>query len=85
MLRGRTADDDAAAPPVAPPPPSASALLDEIRFYISQGMWNEAHAACARCQAITPGNPELIGMQSQVTAALAPVKSTPILLEPNPA
>ena len=30
-------------------------------------------AACERCQAIAPGNPELVGMQSQVTAALVPV------------
>jgi tetratricopeptide (TPR) repeat protein len=78
-----------AAPPAAPAPevdiseewethaaapvPSAGELLDEIRFYISQGMWNEARAACARCQAIAPGNPELAGLQSQVTAALVPV------------
>jgi tetratricopeptide (TPR) repeat protein len=78
-----------AAPPAAPAPevdiseewethaaapvPSAGELLDEIRFYISQGMWKEAHAACERCQAIAPGNPELAGLQSQVTAALAPV------------
>ncbi|MGB9104875.1 MAG: tetratricopeptide repeat protein [Terriglobales bacterium] len=61
------------AAPAAPPVPSAGQLLDEIRFYISQGMWNEARAACERCQAIAPGNPELAGLQSQVTAALAPV------------
>ena len=63
----------AAAPGVAAPLPSAGELLDEIRFYISEGMWNEAHAACERCQTIAPGSPELAGLQSQVTAALAPV------------
>ena len=62
-----------AAAPAAAPLPTAGELLDEIRFYISQGMWNEARAACERCQAIAPGNPELVGMQSQVTAALVPV------------
>jgi tetratricopeptide (TPR) repeat protein len=57
----------------AAPVPSAGELLDEIRFYISQGMWNEARAACERCQAIAPANPELAGLQSQVTAASAPM------------
>ena len=46
-----------AAAPAAAPLPTAGELLDEIRFYISQGMWNEARAACERCQAIAPGNP----------------------------
>jgi tetratricopeptide (TPR) repeat protein len=63
----------AAELPVAAPVPSAGELLDEIRFYISQGMWNEARAACERCQAIVPGDPELAGLQSQVTAASAPM------------
>ena len=57
----------------AVPPPSAGALLDEIRFYISQGMWNEARAACQRCQAITPGDPELTGLESQIATASAPM------------
>ncbi|HEX9119638.1 MAG TPA: tetratricopeptide repeat protein [Terriglobales bacterium] len=61
----------AAAPAVAAPVSTAGELLDEIRFYISQGMWNEARAACERCQSIAPGNPDLAGLQSQVTAASA--------------
>jgi tetratricopeptide (TPR) repeat protein len=63
----------ATAPAVAAPVAAPGALLDEIHFYISQGMWNEARAACARCQTIAPGDPELAELQSQVTAASAPL------------
>jgi tetratricopeptide (TPR) repeat protein len=66
-------ESHAAAPAVAAPVPSVGELLDEIRFYISQGMWNEARAACERCQTIAPGDPDLAGLQSQVTAASAPM------------
>ncbi|MGA2001051.1 MAG: tetratricopeptide repeat protein [Terriglobales bacterium] len=66
-------ESHAAAPAVAAPVPSAGELLDEIRFYISQGMWNEARAGCERCQTIAPGDPDLAGLQSQVTAASAPM------------
>ncbi len=58
---------------VAPAGPTAAEVLEEIRFYISQGMWNEARSACARCQAIAPGNVELEELQSQVAMASAPV------------
>jgi tetratricopeptide (TPR) repeat protein len=57
----------------AAPLPSAGAALDEVRFYISQGMWNEARAACERCRAMAPGNPEVAALQAQITTALAPL------------
>ena len=58
---------------VAAAGPTAEEVLEEIRFYISQGMWNEARSACARCQAIAPANAELEELQSQVAMASAPV------------
>ena len=64
-----------AAAPVAvatPPAPTLSEMLDEIRFYISQGMWKEARVACERFQAVAPGHPELSELEAQISAALAP-------------
>ena len=62
-----------AAPVAAPTPtPSTGEVLEEIRFYISQGMWIEARAACARCESIAPGNSELAALQSQVAMAVTP-------------
>ncbi|MGZ4826806.1 MAG: tetratricopeptide repeat protein [Terriglobales bacterium] len=55
------------------PAPSVADLLEEIRFYISQGMWNEARVACERCQRIAPGNREVVELEAKVSAALAPV------------
>ncbi|MFI5089414.1 MAG: tetratricopeptide repeat protein [Terriglobales bacterium] len=41
-------------------------LLEEIRFYIAQGMWEEAHAAIEKCAALAPGIPELDEFREQV-------------------
>jgi len=41
-------------------------LLEEIRFYITQGMWEEAHAAIEKCAALAPGIPELDEFREQV-------------------
>ncbi|HYN15608.1 MAG TPA: tetratricopeptide repeat protein [Terriglobales bacterium] len=76
---------------VEPPAPPASAhsigrqavgdvvgdLLEEIRFYVSQGMWEEAQAGIEKCAVLAPGIPELEELREQVeesrsTAAPAP-------------
>jgi len=66
----------AAAPVAEVPAPaptiSLADLLEETRFYVSQGMWNEARAACNRCAAMVPGNPEVTELDSQISIALAP-------------
>jgi tetratricopeptide (TPR) repeat protein len=41
-------------------------LLEEIRFYIAQGMWEEARAALEKCAALAPGIPELDELREQV-------------------
>ncbi len=58
--------------PVPAPAVSLADLLEEARFYISQGMWNEARAACDRCTAIAPSNAEVAELDSQISIALAP-------------
>ncbi|MBZ5568116.1 MAG: tetratricopeptide repeat protein [Acidobacteriia bacterium] len=65
----------AAAEPVPQPvPPTAAVadLLNEIRFYVSQAMWNEARAALEHCQVLSPGNPDLAALQAQLPVAAAP-------------
>jgi len=54
------------------PAVSLADLLEETRFYVSQGMWNEARAACDRCAAMAPGNSEVAALDSQISIALAP-------------
>lgn len=44
-------------------------LLEEIRFYVSQEMWEEAHAAIEKCAALAPGIPELEELRHQVDKA----------------
>jgi tetratricopeptide (TPR) repeat protein len=44
-------------------------LLEEIRFYIAQGMWEEAQAGIQKCTALAPGIPELGEFRQQVEAS----------------
>ncbi len=68
----------AVAEPAAPPPvASVSDLLEEIRFYISQSMWDEARAACGRCAAMAPDNSDLAALQAQLPGAAAPAAEMP--------
>src|SRR5437868_3305239 len=59
---------DAAAPPDEEPaePDRLSDALDEARFYISQGMRQEAQAALERCEQITPKSPEIADLKAQL-------------------
>jgi tetratricopeptide (TPR) repeat protein len=44
-------------------------LLEEIRFYIAQGMWEEAQAGIDKCAVLAPGIPELEEFRQQVEAS----------------
>ncbi|MBZ5629781.1 MAG: tetratricopeptide repeat protein [Acidobacteriia bacterium] len=74
----------AAEPAPRPGPPAASVadLLAEIRFYISQAMWNEARTALERCQVLSPGNQDLAALQAQMPVPAAPA---PAIEEQPPA
>ncbi len=64
----------AATGPAAAAQPDATLiteLLDEIRFYISQQMWEEAAAVADKCERVSPGLPELAALKEQIAAAPA--------------
>ena len=46
-------------------------LLEEIRFYVAQGMWEEAQAAIEKCAALAPGIPELAELREQIEKSRA--------------
>jgi tetratricopeptide (TPR) repeat protein len=66
-----------------PEPPSAAAeepeevsasvitdLLEEIKFYLSQQMWDEAQSAIRRCESLAPANFQLPDLKAQLQAGL---------------
>src|SRR5581483_11246508 len=69
-----TARVPAATGPAAAAQPDAALiteLLDEIRFYISQQMGEEAAAVADKCERVSPGLPELAALKEQIAAAPA--------------
>jgi tetratricopeptide (TPR) repeat protein len=52
-------------------------LLEEIRFYASQGMWEEAQAAIDKCAALATGIPELDEWRAQVEKFRSAAPSSP--------
>jgi pilus assembly protein FimV len=59
-------------------------LLEEIRFYIAQGMGEEAQAAIEKCAALAPGIPELDEFRQQVAtsrSAAAPAPEVEVVEE----
>ncbi|MGI9100815.1 MAG: tetratricopeptide repeat protein [Terriglobales bacterium] len=68
----------AEAPAVSP----VKDLLDEIRFYVSQSMWSEASAACARAEAVAPDDAELASLKAQIPAAAPAPAEFAMVVEP---
>jgi tetratricopeptide (TPR) repeat protein len=58
------------------PQPAAAAdvadVVEEIRFYLSQSMWQEARAAIERCDSIAPEYPELADFKAELAKGSAP-------------
>ncbi len=52
-------------------------LLEEIRFYSAQGMWEEAQAAVEKCAALAPGIPELEEFRRQVETSRSAAAAAP--------
>lgn len=56
-------------------------LVEEVKFYLQHGLWEEAEAAIAKCEAQFPDLPELRGFRQQLQArgakAKAPAKPMP--------
>ncbi len=75
-----------AAPPAAPPGPSLADLMDEVKFYLSQSMFEEARTGLEKCEAVSPGAPGLAELRALLEAGLvaadtqkieAPVEAAP--------
>ena len=63
-------------------------LLEEIQFYISQDMWEEAQAAIEKCAVLAPGIPELDEFRARVEKSRSSAASAPeveVVEEPPPA
>lgn len=70
--------EEAPVSPEAPHPSVISDLLEEIKFYISQSMLDEARTALDRLREISPENSELPSFESQIkvlTAAASMVEA----------
>jgi pilus assembly protein FimV len=52
-------------------------LLEEIRFYVAQGMWEEAQAAIEKCAVLAPGIPELVELREQVEKSRGAARPIP--------
>jgi tetratricopeptide (TPR) repeat protein len=52
-------------------PSMVADLLEEIRFYLAQSMWDEARSAIARCEQLAQPTTELIELKMQLESALA--------------
>jgi tetratricopeptide (TPR) repeat protein len=59
------------------------AILDEIRFYLSNSMWEEAWAAISNAEALSPGVPELEKLKKQFEAS-KPAKVIEPIAPPPP-
>lgn len=51
-------------------------LIEEIKFYISQQMWDEAKGGLEKLAEIAPSNEHLSGLRSELAMAQAPKSST---------
>ncbi len=77
-----------AAKAVEPAVVPGADLLEEIRFYLSQSMFEEARAAVGRCEALAPQLPGLEELKQELSAATAaaPAPQAPAVdVEPEPA
>ena len=54
------------------------AILEEIRFYLSNSMWEEAWAAIGNAQALSPGAPELEKLKKEFETASKAAKSAQV-------
>src|SRR5579884_1188520 len=73
----------AAEAPVSTGDEQLDAILEEIRFYVENSMWEEAWAAISNGEALSPGAPELEKLKKQFEAA-KPAKAPETVVEPEP-
>ncbi|HMK30006.1 MAG TPA: tetratricopeptide repeat protein [Terriglobales bacterium] len=81
------AEEAADAKFVKPRPAEISDLLEEIRFYLSQSMWEEARSAISRCEEIAPEAQGLEALKQELEAgsAAVPEPEVEVAVESEPA
>ena len=71
--------------PVATAPPNLEEAVEEVRFYIGQGMTEQAESILERLEGIAPGAPELSvlrhGIESAKQLAHAPASESPVSID----
>lgn len=58
-------------------PSAISDLIEEVKFYLAQEMWEEARVAIQRCETLAPANSELVGLKQQLKSGLASEAAAP--------
>jgi pilus assembly protein FimV len=58
-------------------PSAISDLLEEVKFYLAQEMWEEARVAIQRCETLAPANFELVGLKQQLKSGIASEAAAP--------
>jgi tetratricopeptide (TPR) repeat protein len=70
---------------VAAAPPNLEESIEEVRFYIGQGMTEQAESILARLEAIAPGAPELSVLRHGIDSAKqllhAPAAESPVSID----
>jgi tetratricopeptide (TPR) repeat protein len=64
---------------------AVAALVEEVKFYLQHGLWEEAEAAIGKCEAQFPEVPELRGFREQLQAHAAKAKPKAAPAPPAPA
>src|SRR5581483_2490436 len=71
LVASNQSDDDVIIETDEPSNSPAAELLEEIRFYIGQQMWEEAAAIIRKCAGMASQIPELPELTEQIEAAIA--------------
>jgi len=50
----------------------SSDLIEEVKFYLSQSMWEEARTGISKLDVLAPGSPDVAALREQLAAATAP-------------
>ena len=75
---------EAAPVEAAPEGPSLVDQIEEVKFYLSQSMFDEARAGLEKCEAISPGGPGLAELRALLEAGVAAADTQKIEAVPEP-
>ncbi len=84
LQTGEESADEVVVEPDEPANSPAAELLEEIRFYIGQQMWEEAAAVIEKCAALAPQLPDLPELKQQIAGAIASAQASPAEVSDSP-